>query len=412
MTTLTVSQVNFFLKSLIEGDGRLQSIAVTGEISNFTDHYRSGHLYFSLKDEKSVLKAVMFSSSARRLRFQPEDGMKVTVRGRVSVYEASGQYQLYAEAMEPVGIGALTIAFEQLKERLLAEGLFDSERKRPLPLYPKKIGVITSPTGAAVQDILSITARRWPLSEIILAPVQVQGELAAAQLTAAVREMNRKNACDVIIIGRGGGSMEDLWAFNDETLARTIAASEIPVVSAVGHETDFTICDFAADLRAATPSAAAELTTPLRSEELTRLLAIRQELSRLAVLGLSETRRELDRLSGDSVLQNPQRLLDPWKLRHAELFGRLVSAMGERIEKHQARLQLLTGQLDALSPLKTLSRGYSVARREDGSVVKSTKELTAGDTVSLLFADGTAVAEIQQIEKKKGERAGARKKEA
>lgn len=253
---LTVSQVNFFIKSLIEGDGRLQSVVVSGELSNFTDHYRSGHLYFSLKDEKSVLKAVMFASAARRLKFRPQDGMKVLIRGRVAVYEPTGQYQLYAEDMQPEGIGALSLAFQQLKERLAAQGLFDREHKRAIPAFPERIGVVTSPTGAAVRDILQITARRWPLAKIVLAPVLVQGSQAPGQIVAALRQLDRQRACDVIILGRGGGSLEDLWAFNDEQVARAVYACSIPVVSAVGHETDYTICDFVADLRAPTPSAA------------------------------------------------------------------------------------------------------------------------------------------------------------
>ena len=272
-TVLTVSQVNFFIKSLLEGDGRLQNVLISGEISNFTDHYRSGHLYFSLKDDKSVLKAVMFASAARRLKFRPKDGMKVLIRGRVSVYEPSGQYQLYAEDMQPEGMGALSLAFQQLKDRLSQEGLFDADHKREIPAFPQRIGVITSPTGAAVQDILQITGRRWPLAEIILAPVLVQGEQAPGQIVEALQEMDRRRACDVIILGRGGGSLEDLWAFNEEAVARAVYACTIPVVSAVGHETDFTICDFAADLRAPTPSAAAELCTPDWREELAQVLS-------------------------------------------------------------------------------------------------------------------------------------------
>ena len=232
MRVLSVSQINFFIKSLIEGDGRMRDIYARGEISNFTDHYRSGHLYFSLKDEKSVLKAVMFSSAARRLRFCPKEGMRVIVRGRVAVYEPGGQYQFYVEEMQPDGVGALSLAFEQLKEKLVAEGLFAEEHKRPIPPFP------------AVQDIRNILSRRWPAAEIVFCPVLVQGEDAAAQLTAAVKLMNAQKAADVIIIGRGGGSAEDLAAFNDETLARAVFASKIPVISAVGHETDFTICDF------------------------------------------------------------------------------------------------------------------------------------------------------------------------
>ena len=277
MRVLSVSQINFFIKSLIEGDGRMRDIYARGEISNFTDHYRSGHLYFSLKDEKSVLKAVMFSSAAHRLRFHPKEGMRVIVRGRVAVYEPGGQYQFYVEEMQPDGVGALSLAFEQLKEKLAAEGLFAEEHKRPIPPFPARIGVITSPTGAAVQDIRNILSRRWPAAEIMFCPVLVQGEDAAAQLTAAVKLMNAQKAADVIIIGRGGGSAEDLAAFNDETLARAVFASKIPVISAVGHETDFTIADFVADVRAPTPSAAAELAVTLVVFAISRIRFIRRK---------------------------------------------------------------------------------------------------------------------------------------
>ena len=403
MTTLTVSQVNFFLKSLIEGDGRLQDVCVTGEISNFTDHYRSGHLYFSLKDERSVLKAVMFANAAKRLKFRPGDSMKVLARGRVSIYEASGQYQLYVESMEPQGIGALSLAFEQLKERLSAEGLFDPERKRPLPPYPTRIGVITSPTGAAVQDILNITARRWPAARIVFAPVLVQGEGAPAQLISAVREMNRKNACDVILIGRGGGSLEDLWAFNDEGLARAVYASKIPVVSAVGHETDFTICDFVADVRAPTPSAAAELATPDLTEELNRLSAISRHLGRLMGTRVEELRQTLDRLSKDSPLGNANRILDPWRWRYSDLSGRLFSETLGLIEHKDRDLRLLASRLDALSPLKVLGRGYSVVTDASGAVVKSSAEIKTGDKLSLQFESGGAIARVEEKLPGKGE---------
>ena len=306
---LTVSQVNFFIKSLIEGDGRLQSVVVSGEISNFTDHYRSGHLYFSLKDEKSVLKAVMFASAARRLKFRPQDGMKVLIRGRVAVYEPTGQYQLYAEDMQPEGIGALSLAFQQLKERLAAQGLFDREHKRAIPAFPERIGVVTSPTGAAVRDILQITARRWPLAKIVLAPVLVQGSQAPGQIVAALRQLDRQRACDVIILGRGGGSLEDLWAFNDEQVARAVYACSIPVVSAVGHETDYTICDFVADLRAPTPSAAAELCTPDWREALAQVLEYHQYFHRAAKSQVEYLRQSLDLLVQDSPLGLPEELL-------------------------------------------------------------------------------------------------------
>lgn len=391
---LTVSQVNFFVRSLLESDGRLNDILVMGEISNFTDHYRSGHLYFSLKDEKSVLKAVMFSGSAKRLKFRPADGMKVIVRGRVSVYEPSGQYQLYAEDIQPAGIGALSVAFEQLKNRLEQEGLFDPDHKRPLPRYPQRIGVITSPTGAAVRDILQIAARRWPVAEIVFSPVLVQGEDAPAQLIEAVKDMNRKRACDVIIIGRGGGSLEDLWAFNDEGLARAVYGSDIPVVSAVGHETDFTICDFAADLRAPTPSAAAELSTPDIREERRRILSLHNYFHEEARRTVEYLRQSLDLLLQDAPLREPEQLLDPWKRELDVLFGHAVGAMGEKLEREGRELSLLSGRLDALSPLKVLSRGYSVVTDKKGNAVRSAAELAPGDQVTLRLAAGQARAEI------------------
>ena len=280
-TVLSVSQLNFYLKSLIENDPRLGMVIVSGEISNLTDHYSSGHIYLSLKDSRSVLRAVMFAGNARRLRFRPQNGMKVLCRGRVAVYEPSGQYQLYIEDMQPDGVGALALAYEQLKKKLEAEGLFDASRKKRLPRFPKTVGVITSPTGAAVQDIRNILYRRFPAVNMMLAPVLVQGEGAPAQLINALRQLDAQGQCDVLIIGRGGGSVEDLWAFNDEALARTIAACRTPVISAVGHETDFTICDFVADLRAPTPSAAAELAVPDVRELKAHLQSQRQYLQSL-----------------------------------------------------------------------------------------------------------------------------------
>lgn len=393
-SVLTVSQVNFFLKSLIEGDGRLRDIFIEGEISNFTDHYKSGHLYFSLKDEKSVIKAVMFAGSARRLRFRPQDGMKVIIRGRVSVYEPSGQYQLYAEDMQPDGVGALSLAYEQLKARLAEEGLFDREHKRPLPPYPEKIGVITSPSGAAVRDILQITARRWPVAEIVFCPVLVQGEGAPAQLTEAVQALNRANACDVIIIGRGGGSLEDLWAFNDETLARAVYASAIPVVSAVGHETDFTICDFAADLRAPTPSAAAELCTPDLLEEQERLRSFHRYFLEESKNLVEYLRQSVDILVQDSPLNDPAAYVQACRERLRELMERLVRRGQAQLDKNKGALSVLAGKLDSLSPLRVLARGYAVVYDSAGRAVADAGRLTPGEVVTVRAAKGKAVAEI------------------
>lgn len=391
---LTVSQVNFFLKSLIEGDGRLSHITVCGEISNFTDHYRSGHLYFSLKDEKSVLKAVMFSSAACRLKFRPQDGMKVIVRGRVSVYEPTGQYQMYVEDMQPEGIGALSLAFEQLKERLAAEGLFEREHKKTIPAYPEKIGVVTSPTGAAVRDILQITARRWPLAQIVLAPVLVQGSQAPGQIVAALREMDRQRACDVIILGRGGGSMEDLWAFNDESVARAVYACSLPVVSAVGHETDFTICDFVADLRAPTPSAAAELCTPDWCEELAQVRSYHRYFQQEAKGLVEYLRQSLDLLVQDSPWGQPAGFLAGHRAEVQGLELRLEQAFRRRVAEEQKRLAVLSGALDALSPLKVLSRGYAVVQGQDGTLLKQAKAVQPGERVQIRLAEGCLSAEI------------------
>lgn len=392
-TILTVSQVNFFIKSLIEGDGRLQSVLISGEISNFTDHYRSGHLYFSLKDDKSVLKAVMFASAARRLKFRPRDGMKVLIRGRISVYEPSGQYQLYAEDMQPEGVGALSLAFEQLKERLAEEGLFLQEHKQPIPAYPERIGVITSPTGAAVRDILQITARRWPLAKIVLAPVLVQGEQAPGQIVEALREMDRQKACDVIILGRGGGSLEDLWAFNDESVARAVFGCSIPVVSAVGHETDFTICDFVADLRAPTPSAAAELCTPDWREQLSQVTTYQRYFREEGPKLIEYLRQSLDLLVQDSPLASPQEFLLKRREKVNDLAVGLENGLQRRLEREQKRLAVLSGTLDALSPLKVLSRGYAVVMGEQG-VVRKASEVDPGQRVSIRLAEGSLSAQI------------------
>lgn len=390
MNVLSVSQITGYLKSLLEGDPHLNPVFISGEISNFTDHYRSGHLYFSLKDEKAVLKAVMFSSSARRLRFRPSDGMKVLCRGRISLYEASGQYQLYVDDMQPDGLGALNLAYEQLKARLEKEGLFDAARKRPIPRYPRRVGVITSPTGAAVRDICQILGRRWPMAEIVFCPVLVQGEGAAPQLVEALARMNRIDGIDTIIIGRGGGSLEDLWAFNEENVARAVAASKIPVISAVGHETDFTICDFVADLRAPTPSAAAELAVPDQMEE--KMLVdsawytLKTDLNGL----LSRKKLELDSLTARRCLREPLEPVRREKDELEHLTRRLTVGVSLSVSRGKEELSRLTGMLDGLSPLKVLSRGYTLAQTEAGEPIRSVSELQEGETFRLRFMDGEA----------------------
>ena len=302
---ITVSELNEYIKMVLEHDELLMRIFVKGEISNFTNHYKTGHFYFSLKDEGGTVRAVMFRGSAARLKFMPENGMRVIVGGRVGVFPRDGQYQIYAETMEPDGIGALYIAYEQLKKKLEAEGLFDASKKKPLPKIPTRIGVITSPTGAAIRDIIHILGRRFPLARVILYPALVQGEGAAPDLVRGLDYFNQMGNVDVIIIGRGGGSLEDLWAFNDETLARHVAASRIPVISAVGHETDFTLCDFAASRRAPTPSAAAEIAVP-ETEELARKLAnVTSRIELLLEGRLKLYRERLARAAGARVLKDP-----------------------------------------------------------------------------------------------------------
>ena len=369
---LTISQLNRYIKSLLDGDQMLSSVFLTGEISNFTNHYKSGHMYFSLKDSQCVVRAVMFAAQARRLRFLPQDGMKVIVRGRVTVYEQSGQYQVYVDDMQPDGLGALNLAYEQLKTRLAAEGLFDASRKKPLPAYPKAVGVVTSPTGAAVQDIKQILGRRFPLAEVILCPVLVQGAGAADQIAAAVERFNRLGCADVLIVGRGGGSMEDLWAFNEEIVARAVANSRIPVISAVGHETDFTICDFAADLRAPTPSAAAELAVP----DIRELMAyVSGSMLRMKKsLGIEMHRMQIDRL-----------------------VDRMSGKMKHDLETGRMRLAERSASLQAFSPLRVLARGYSVALDADGETVRSAAQVRQGDSLNLIVQDGRLAGTVNEV---------------
>lgn len=369
---LTISQLNRYIKSLLDGDQMLSSVFLTGEISNFTNHYKSGHMYFSLKDSQCVVRAVMFAAQARRLRFLPQDGMKVIVRGRVTVYEQSGQYQVYVDDMQPDGLGALNLAYEQLKTRLAAEGLFDASRKKSLPAYPKAVGVVTSPTGAAVQDIKQILGRRFPLAEVILCPVLVQGAGAAEQIAAAVGHFNRLDCADVLIVGRGGGSMEDLWAFNEEIVARAVANSRIPVISAVGHETDFTICDFAADLRAPTPSAAAELAVP----DIRELMAyVSGSMLRMKKsLGIEMHRMQIDRL-----------------------VDRMSGKMKRDLETGRMRLAERSASLQAFSPLRVLARGYSVALDANGETVRSAAQVRQGDSLHLIVQDGRLACTVNEV---------------
>ena len=394
---LSVSQLNRYVKSRMDADENLFNVFLVGEISNFTDHYKTGHFYFSLKDEEAQIKAVMFRQNALKVKFRPENGLRVIVRGRVSLYEAAGSYQVFVDDMQPDGVGALNLAFEQLKERLEREGLFDAAHKKPLPRFPERIGVITSETGAAVQDILNILGRRFPYAQVVLAPVLVQGEGAPAQLIDALQSFNAFKNVDVIILGRGGGSAEDLWAFNDERLAYAVYRSQIPVISAVGHETDFTICDFVADLRAPTPSAAAELAVPDQMQLRAEIHTLLSRMQRTVTNNLREQRLRLEQSTQKSVLKNPNLYFDTKRM---QLIS--VSTQFDALEKailHRARIRLQenAAKLQALSPLSVLARGYSVTTLADGTVVHSANQLSENTEITVQLADGKAACTVKEI---------------
>ena len=387
--TVSVSQLNNYIKRVLDANSYLADIKVCGELSNFKLH-SSGHIYASLKDEGGVIKLVMFRSSAQYLKFRPEDGMKVIVRGRISVYEQGGIYQIYAESIEPDGEGSLYAAFEKLKAKLQDAGIFDEVHKKPIPRYPARIGVVTAQGGAALQDILNITSRRYPLAEIVLFPVSVQGVSAAGEIANAINFMNKTDACDVIICGRGGGSIEDLWAFNEEIVARAIFASDIPIVSAVGHETDFTIADFVADLRAPTPSAAAELVCPSITELSDFLKSAKSRLAVLLKNNLELKKSKLQRLSDSYAFTRFSDILDTRRQRVDSLLSDATVCLKDTISKNQNVLIKNVAKLDALSPLKVLSRGYSLATKGDGKAITSVNEASCGEEFSLKFHDGTA----------------------
>lgn len=394
---LSVSQLNRYIKMNFDADENLANIFISGEISNFTNHYRTGHLYFTLKDDSAAVRAVMFNSSAKRLKFMPEDGMKVIARGRVSVYEASGQYQLYVDDMQPDGVGALNLAYEQLKEKLQKEGLFSELHKKPLPPYPEKVGVITSPTGAAVRDIINVLGRRFPYAEIVFCPVLVQGEGAHLQLTDAVNLFNSERAADVIIIGRGGGSIEDLWEFNDEGLARAVYNSDIPVISAVGHETDFTICDFVADMRAPTPSAAAELAVPDANELQYALSALKNRMFLNVSSGIADRRSRLEYLTSKGALKSPDEMLSNRSQRLDTAFSKMLSSYENRIGGKKVEFISAATALSKLDPMSVLMRGFAFVSDKSGKNVYSSQALAKGDKINVRFHDGSAVCEVKEI---------------
>nr|WP_308758308.1 exodeoxyribonuclease VII large subunit [uncultured Anaerotignum sp.] len=393
----TVGQINRYIRNLLENDFILSSLLVKGEISNFKAH-SSGHLYFTLKDASGALSCVMFRQDAAGLPFEPENGMQVVVYGHVSLYEKTGQYQLYAEFLEPLGIGALQVAFEQLKEKLAAEGLFDGDFKREIPKNPSCIAVITSPTGAAVRDILQIVKRRDPNVKVAIFPTLVQGEQAAVDIVHSLKLVNEWGKADVIILGRGGGSMEDLWCFNDENVARAVFASEIPVISAVGHETDFTITDFVADMRAPTPSAAAELATMPLSERREAFHRLELRLERDVSALLTSCRRRLDLLKSRPVMERPLERIYRTMMDVEETQQRLDKEMTNRLMQRAERWQYLTNRLEAASPLAVMSRGYVMAVTSSGKLLTSVKQAEVGDRVTLHLQDGKIETNIQEKE--------------
>ncbi len=394
----SVSELNSYIKKLFDADKTLRGVTVKGEISNFKFH-ASGHLYFSLKDAEGQVRAVMFKSAASTLKFKPENGMRVTVRASVTVYPRDGLYQLYVNSMSPDGIGELYLAYEQLKEKLYREGLFDVIHKKQLPKYPMKIGVITSQSGAAVRDIINVISRRFPVARIYLYPSLVQGDGAEADLIHALEYFNASRLADVIIIGRGGGSIEDLWAFNGERLARKIFECEIPVISAVGHETDFTICDFVSDLRAPTPSAAAELAVP-DIRELVLYLMSAEERAMRALTRISERKRErLDSISRSPMFTDPSRLTEQYKLKLSSFADDAKSAFSDYLKELRHLISVRAEKLGALSPLAVLSRGYAIAEH-NGKSIKSVNDVSCGSELSVRLFDGSVSAAVTAIKKK------------
>lgn len=393
---LSITQINEYIKSMMDGDGLLNAVAVKGEISNYKV-YPSGHHYFTLKDEGGALKCVMFKGNAFRLRFRPENGMKVIAMGKISVFPRDGAYQLYCTAMAMDGVGDLYAAFEQLKKKLAAQGLFDPAHKKPLPKFPGTIGIVTSSAGAAVHDMLRILRKRYPLSKVLLLPVRVQGVEAPGEIAAAIGYANHYRLVDLLIVGRGGGSIEDLWAFNDERVAHAIYNSQIPVISAVGHEPDVTISDFVADLRAATPSNAAELAVPDQD-------ALRQTLDSMSAAMVTALNRQIkaarkhyEVLSGSPALRSPYGYLDQRRKALEMVKNRMISAQNQGINRRKQRYIACVSKLDAMSPLKVLTRGYAMAQTESGDVIKTVKQVNPGDSIHVAISDGVLTAQVGHV---------------
>ena len=392
---MTVTELNSFIKNMFDGNRLLQGVSVTGEISNFTAH-KSGHLYFSVKDSEGQIRAVMFRSAASGLKFIPENGMKVILRGSVSVFVRDGSYQLYVTSMQPDGVGALYLAYEQMKERLGREGLFDPIHKKPIPRYPERIGVITSPTGAAVRDIINVLGRRYPLATVYLYPAIVQGDSAEATLVKGIEFFDKSHLVDTVIIGRGGGSIEDLWAFNSEKLARRIFAADVPVISAVGHETDFTICDFVADLRAPTPSAAAELASPDQRELAMQVAGSLDRIDRSLLRVCERMRERLERISTKPIFGDPTLIFAEGKDRVSDLAEGAEHAFKQIISESRLKMAGACGRLEGLNPLSVLARGFAVAEH-NGAVVHKAGEIKPGELVEIRFVDGVARTVVEEV---------------
>ncbi len=392
----SITDVNNYVKGLIEEEALLQDVYAVGEISNFKNHYATGHFYLTLKDENSEIRAIMFRSYANKVKFKPQDGMRVIVHGRIGVYAQAGSYQLYIDSMQPDGIGDLHMAFEQLKDRLNSEGLFDTSHKKSLPKYPRAIGVITSSTGAAVRDIIKVATRRYPCAKIVLFSTLVQGSDAPPELVRGIEYFNIMNSVDVIIIGRGGGSIEDLWAFNDETLARAVFNSKIPVISAVGHEIDYTICDFVADVRAATPSHAAELATPDINEVLYRISSFKDRALDAIIDNIGSYRALLDSLLSSRVFMKPLTMFDVPTLKLSGLSEKLISSAMGNVSVKRERFIGINSKLTALNPMAVLSRGYGAVFSRDNQVVKSVNDVDINEKITVKLSDGDIYATVTE----------------
>ena len=393
-----VTEVNELVKLLLDNEPVLQNICVRGELSNYK-MYPSGHHYFSLKDQEGAIRCVMFKSSAMRLRFRPENGMKVVVTGRVTVFPRDGAYQLYCNTMTPEGVGDLAVAFEQLKAKLYAEGLFDPAHKKPLPAYPEKIAIVTSSAGAAVHDMIRILRRRYPIAKVILLPVRVQGVEAPPEIAGAIRYADKWKIGDVIITGRGGGSMEDLWAFNDERVARAIYGSETPVISAVGHEPDVTISDFVADARASTPSNAAEIAVPDQMELRRWLRGAEERMGQSEAARLEVLRQKLDTLASKRVMKDQLAYVQDKRMELVHVQQRLGDLASGQLARKRQSFASLAASLDAMSPLKVLGRGDAMAQNETGRILKSYRDVTAGERVSVTLGEGGFTATVKEVRK-------------